>query len=69
MNSDNEWEPSWKASHWLDDFSGKDLPPGVKGAIVKEMVKDSLGEKLGDIVVERGIPAMVNAITNKIKGG
>lgn len=68
MNRENEWELDWKASHWLDDFNEKDLPVGVKGAIVKEMVKDSLGTKLGDVVVNKGIPAIVKAITDKITG-
>ena len=66
-NSINDWELDWKASHWIDDFDNSDLPPGVKGAIVKEMLRDSLGDKLGDVVINRGIPALIGAISDKIK--
>lgn len=64
---DGQWEVDWKASHWLDDYSGSELPEGVQAAIVKEMMKDKLGDKIGDIVVNKGIPSLINAIAEKVR--
>lgn len=64
---DCQWEIDWKASHWIDDYSGSELPEGVQAAIVKEMMKDKLGDKLGDIVVNKGIPSLINAIAEKVR--
>ena len=71
MNSNGEgsWDIDWKASHWMVDRAPGEIPIGIQGAIVKEMVKDGLGDKLGDIVVNKGIPALVGAISEKIRNG